>query len=584
MLTFDKLCMGCMNDNGGEDICPICGHTAGTPNPQGTLPVKTRIQGRYIIGKACEINGEGITYVGWDSNTNSVINIREFFPVPLAERNENLSVGITPDNEYNFNSILTDFINHSKKLRTVTAVAVPVICEILECNSTAYVISKAVPGITLRDFLLRNGGTLTWEQAKALFVPLISSLSALHKAGIIHGGISPETIIVGRDGKLRLTGFSPVHLRKSQSAINSQVFPGYAAAEQYGLDDGELSEATDVYGFAATLFRVLMGSTLPEATERISNDNMAIPAKLAETLPKPVLTTLANALQVLKKDRTANMEDLKLDITPAVDMTTSFAAISDNPQPPAPVKHNVSVAQKSNSSSKKAAVLSATITAVILLIIFGIIYIIFGGLGSDEGKTDDGNSSANDSPIISSSEEPSSTPSQSTTPVLTVPNFTEENLTFPELCAAYPEFNFEVLGKKYSDKAAGIVIDQDYKADSEIASGDTIRVTISLGPNALVMPDITGKSYEEALLILFKAGFSYHNIEEPYPKSDRPDIPYNHVISTEPAAGSLLTHEDVIRIFVSNVQSDPTGNGNSSNNGGTENDNQDPPATETPEQ
>lgn len=567
MLTFDKLCMGCMNDNGGEEICPICGHTAGTPNPQGTLPIKTRIQGRYIIGKAHEINGEGITYVGWDSNSNNVINIREFFPVPLTERNSNLSAGITSGNEFNFNSILTDFVDHYKKLRTVNAVAVPEILDILECNNTAYVILKAVPGISLREFLLRNGGTLSWEQAKALFIPLISSVSAIHKAGIIHGGISPETIMVGRDGKLRLTGFSPAHFRKSQSAINSQVFPGYAAVEQYGLDDGELSEATDVYGFASTLFRVLIGTTLPEANERINDDNMAIPAKIAESLPKPVLTTLANALQVLKQDRTQNMDDLKLDITPAVEMTTSFAAITEKPEKPVAAKHNVSVHKKSDNSSKKAVILSAAITAAILLIIFGIFYILFGG--SDDSNTQSSSAPSSSAPLIPP--ESSSEPSEPTVPMRTVPDFTAENLTFIELCQKYSKLDlkFEVLGKKYSDKPVGTVIDQDYKAGSEVPRDTTIYVTLSLGPEQIVMPDLVGKTKYEAMEELFKAGFSYYNIDEPYNKPSS-TIHYGHVISTSPAAGELVSPEEVrIVIYISNTYLDQTDSGVENDTGNT---------------
>lgn len=550
MLTFEKLCMGCMNDNGGEAVCPICGYIAGTQNPAGTLPVKTRIQGKYIVGKAQEVNGEGITYIGWDIESSSIINIREFFPIPLAKRKDNLSISVDEGNKFAYNTALTDFVNLARNLKSTTLAAVPTVCDILECNGTAYIITKAVPGITLREFLLRNGGTLSWEQARSLFMPLISSLSALHKEGIIHGGISPETVIVGRDGKLRISGFSIPQLRKSSSPINSQVFPGYAAAEQYGLNDGEIDEATDVYGFAATLFRVLMGSTLPEANERITDDKMAIPAKVAESLPKPVLITLANALQIEKSNRTKNMDELKIDISPAIDMTTSFAAVgvkSEQKRDSHPINVSSS-SRKKDGSAKKAAILAAAITASVILVVFLVIWLIMNGLGEGSTPVDDPSVSSDDTSVVDSS----STPSQSDELLLDVPDFTRDNLTFEELCNKYPEFKFKILGKKYSSKEAGVVVDQDYKAGSKIKRDATIYVTLSLGSEVLIMPDLRGKTEEQALIELFKRGFSYKNITFYEIVDDSVD--YHHVVKSDPAAGDSLSPDDKIVIYYSSVK------------------------------
>ncbi len=559
MLTFDRLCMGCMNDNGGEEICPICSHNASALNPFGTLPIKARIQGKYIVGKALEINGEGITYIGWDSENNSIINIREFFPTPIAKRDEHLKSIITEGNEFNYNASLLDFVDLAKKLRELKVAAVPQIYDIIECNNTAYVISKAAQGITLREFLLRNGGTLSWEQAKSLFMPLVSAISALHKAGIVHGGISPETIIVGRDGKLRLNGFAITNLRKAGSPINSQVFPGYAAAEQYGLLDSEIDESTDVYGFAATLFRVLIGSALPEANERITDDKMNVPAKVAETLPTPVLTTLANALQITKENRTATMDELKIDISPAIDMTTSFAAISTKAGKEKDVKTALPVqvsSKKKDNSAKKAAFLAAVITAVAIIFIVLIVWFFVDFLPSRGSLA---NSSDIDSSIISSSsEESSSTPSQSDELLITVPDFSSGELTFDDLLANYPEFKFEVLGKKYSNKEAGIVVDQDYKAGSEVKRDTTIYVTLSLGPDVLIMPDLKGQSYEEALITLFKAGFNYKNIT--FYEIEDSSVAYHCVVKSDPQAGDSLSPDDKIVIYYSNVRSNETGN------------------------
>lgn len=555
MLTFDKLCMGCMNDNGGEDTCPICGHVAGTPNPPSAMPVKTRIRGRYIIGKATEINGEGITYIGWDNDENNIVYIREFFPVPLSVRNDDLSVGMTEGNEYLYNAALLDFIELGNALQSVSIAAVPDVCEVIECNSTAYIITKSVAGITLREFLLRNGGTLSWEQARPLFMPLLSALASLHSAGIIHGGISPETIMVGRDGKLRITGFSIAQLRKSDSPINSQIFPGYAAIEQYQTSELSVTEATDVYGFAATLFRVLMGSTLPEANERVTDDKMSIPAKIAESLPQAVLVALANALQILIENRTKTMEEFKLDITPAVDTTTSFIA-ADAQTTKDTVSDKKGAINKSNSkkkdnSARKYAILAASITAGFFLIIALIFWIIIGKPFDKKPEPPVPVSSSS----IPSEVESSSVPSSSGEKLLSVPDFTALNLTFEEICNEYPDFKYLVVGKKYSSKSAGIVVAQDIKAGTEVKRDTTIYLTISLGPETLTVPNLTGKTQQEAIIELYKKGFLYHNIT--FYEIEDSSVAYGCVVKTDPATGTTINPEATLKVYYSNVQSSP---------------------------
>ncbi len=566
MLTFDKLCMGCMNDNGGEATCPICGYVADTPNPEGTLPIKTRIHGRYIVGKATEINGEGITYIGWDNDTSTIVNIREFFPVPLCVRNDDLSVGMLDGNEYFYNAALLDFIELGKKLQGISNPAAPQVCDVIECNSTAYIITKSVAGITLREFLLRNGSTLSWEQTRPLFMPFLSALISLHSSGIIHGGISPETIMVGRDGKLRLTGFSIMQLRKSSSPINSQIFPGYAAIEQYESTEEGITEATDVYGFAATLFRVLMGSTLPEANERITDDKMSIPSKIAQALPQAVLVCLADALQILYENRTKTLEDFKLDIAPAIDSTTGFVVGEAQPKDKAnektAQKKEANKAQK-DTSARKYAIVAASITAGIFLIIALIFWIIIGKPFAKEPSTDVSAPSSDVSQEVDSSSVPTGTGEK----LLTVPDFTALNLTFEEISNEHPDFKYVVIGKKYSSKSAGIVVAQDIKAGSQVKRDTTIYLTVSLGPETLTVPELKGKTRDEAILELYKKGFLFYNIYE-VPIEDS-TVDFNCIVKTDPAVGSTINPETTLKVYYSNVQNTPdtpAGTGNSTNN------------------
>lgn len=554
MQNIDRLCMGCMNDSGGESVCPICGHDAKGKNDSCFLPIKTWIKNRYLIGKVIESDGEGVTYIGWDNTDNAIVHIREFFPTPLANRNGG-AIEVADGNDYLFNTSLMDFLQLHKTLYGLDLAAVSPINEIIECNGSAYVISKAPSGIPLREFLLRNGGTLSWEQARPLFLPLISSLISLHKNGIIHGGISPETILVGRDGKLRLIGFATAQLRQSGSSINSQLFPGYAAIEQYGTKDGQtLSTATDVYGFAATLFRVLMGTTLPEANERITDDKMSIPAEIAKSLPEAVLVSLANALQILFENRTKTMEDFKIDIAPAAEQITGI--VDEIPSKSVKVSEPSKTAQapkkaksKKDSSTRKYMLISAGITSGIFILISLVLFLLLGNPFAKPAH--DPEPSQVESSSIEESSQESSIPVY-TEKLLTVPDFTVGDPSFEKVCSEYPDFKFAVLGKKYSSKAPGTVVAQDLKAGSETARDTVIYLTISLGQESLKVPELKGKTKDAATVELFKNGFLYHNITFYEIQDDSVD--YGCVVKTDPASAEYVNGDSSITVYISNVK------------------------------
>ena len=68
MVDLHTLCMGCMGNNEGRDVCPHCGYEeAMRPQPEDCLPLRTLLQNRYLVGRLLERNGEGIGYIGYDT-------------------------------------------------------------------------------------------------------------------------------------------------------------------------------------------------------------------------------------------------------------------------------------------------------------------------------------------------------------------------------------------------------------------------------------------------------------------------------------------------------------------------------------
>ncbi len=133
---------------------------------------------------------------------------------------------------------------------------------------------QAPGGQTLEAWLAGHPGPVAEPIAAAFARRLAETLDELHAAGIIHGDLSPRSVLID-DGEVRLTGFM-VDRRPFFRALRSQeglVEPGYAPPEAH---DGALRQpigpAADLYAASALLQRLLTGRAPPPATARVAGD------------------------------------------------------------------------------------------------------------------------------------------------------------------------------------------------------------------------------------------------------------------------------------------------------------------------
>lgn len=549
MLNTDRLCLGCMTDNGGEKVCPICGYDSASKNPEGCLPPKTMLKDRYLVGKFLKDNGEGITYIGWDNVNDTVVNIKEYFPQGFAHRNPDMTVSMKSGGEYTFNEGLLEFKEiKCNIMRSDFPSLVPVI-DVFEDNGTVYAVESSISGITLNEFLIKNGGALKWEQVRALFLPLIDTLKGMNDIGLIHGGISADTVLVGRDGKLRISDYSIRKLRLKNSEINSSVYAGYAAIEQYGLENTAVGTYTDVYGLCATLFRVLIGSLPPEACDRLKNDSMSIPSKFAEELPRHVLVALANGLQILPRDRTRDIETLKNQLV--------YGEIPNSE----PQKHRNAEDNKDISSSKapkkkrggsfKYVLMSSGITTVVFLIIAAVL--VFGvfkeDIFPDSSSKIPSSSSESSAPVVDQIGDIDSG-AEVTAKLYPVPDFRGKYYSKLIEEEDYEIFNFVIADKKFSDKyPKGTVVSQSVKAGEKDVPKDTeIKLTLSLGPKEIKVASVINKTKDEAIIELLKQGFIFENITvtEKYDPDSMPGV----IVEQVPAANEKVNTDINVEIFV----------------------------------
>ncbi len=546
MLDTDRLCPGCMHDTAGERVCSLCGYDSTVDNPQEYLPIKYRLSARYLVGRMTALDCEGVTYIGFDAAQNKTVDIKEYFPSGVAHRNPDKTVSMVSDQAFAYNEGLMQFTENG---RSLIQSELPSLIPTLACfeeNGTAYKISERPSGITLEDFLERNGSKLRFEQVRPLFLPLIDTVRGLNEMGIIHGGISPETIIVGRDGKLRLTDLFIPAARKSGGAVTPELYAGFAALEQYGAE-GELSGATDVYALCATLFRVLVGNTLPPACERVGNAGMSIPASLADQLPRQVLVSLANGLQVAPSERTATVEKFKNELVygeteenlrRAEIRKTAADSAKAQPKP------------KKSNGAKYAAI--AAVCTVLVFIIVGLV-LMFTVFKDQIFKPDEGIVSSEEDYVLPSTPSVGEYDAEAVESVrlYPVPDFLGKYYSEIIDNDEYVEdFKLKIKNvKEYSDKyPKGTVCAQSVAAGKEVEKETEIILTISLGPAEVKVPNVLGFKEAEAKVELLKAGFLYENIEvvEKYDVESPPGV----VLEQTPKAGTAQSTEILVRIYI----------------------------------
>lgn len=487
-----------MREIGDAKKCPHCGYYADSTQISPYLPVRTVIANRYMVGRMLEYNGEGATYIGWDLVEKKAIKIREFIPDSFTIRStSNLTLQVMRGSESIFSDLRRSFVEMwTKLIRFKGHSALISVNEVVDDYGTSYAIYDHFEGISLRDFLLRSStGYITWERARQLLMPVLSAIGALHQAAIIHRGISPSTLVIGIDGKIKITGFCIGATRSARSDLNSQLYDGYSAYEQYGFD-GQQGTWTDVYAFAAVLYRTLIGSDPISAPERMTNDRLMVPGKFAEALPAYVINGLINALQILPEDRTRTVEQLRAELS-ASPVATAASDQYQRPAAPPVIPKAVKSEEggetdggKKRSSKKKLQLssiplmlLSAAATFVIGILCLTLFLVI-----SDKPGTDP-NTGVTETALVS------------------IDSYVGRNFYEVE---NFPNIKKLKVTKQYaySDEfSKGMIVAQSLNP-GDYASGTEIIFTISDGVEMITLPDnIVGLTYEEAEKRLTEIGF-----------------------------------------------------------------------------
>lgn len=163
-------------------------------------------------------------------------------------------------------------LEEARRLAALSHEAVIPLHDVLDLPRGLFLVAAPSEGRTLEQILAGSKG-MTLAGAHRILAPVCAALEHAHSRGVAHRNLSPAAILVGEDGRVRLTGFG----------LGPVAAGLYTAPE---AEEGLATPLSDVYSLGVCLFQMVTGK-LPFGEE---------PAHANAHRPFPKAATLAPAL------------------------------------------------------------------------------------------------------------------------------------------------------------------------------------------------------------------------------------------------------------------------------------------------
>ena len=206
--------------------------------------------------------------------------------------------------------------------RLLAGVVHPVVVPVLDWGETdgrCYIARQDVEGTPLKQ-TLAEGGTVPWERAVDWAVEVAAGLGALHTWGAVHGGVSPQTVILTPDEDVRLVdaGLARASWPADLTALDPPRAAYYKTPEEVLARD--LTPASDVYALGLVLYQLVTGvpafdgRNALEVAERQMGSDPELPTRLDPEMPESLERVIIHALAKQPEDRYATADLMRRDL------------------------------------------------------------------------------------------------------------------------------------------------------------------------------------------------------------------------------------------------------------------------------
>ncbi|WP_435201563.1 Stk1 family PASTA domain-containing Ser/Thr kinase [Janibacter sp. GS2] len=402
-----------------------------------------------------------------------------------------------------------------------------------------YIVMEYVDGQTLREVLNDTPtGTLDPGEAAHIVQQVLEALDYSHDMGIVHRDIKPGNVMITDDGNVKVMDFGIARAIADTQATMTQTQAVIGTAQYISPEQarGEtVDKRSDVYSTGCLLFELLTART-PYTGEPISltyqhvNAEIPLPSSVNPDVPAELDAIVVHSLTKDRDERYPDAKSMAEDLEaygagrPISPVATSRLEGATTALPVTAPRAEASPARRDDPDT---ASMPATgerrrgsrlgwLIAALLLIPLGLLGWFAWSASQGEEVVE-----------------------------VTVPNVVgrEQSVATADLKGLGLDVATRTTA---SQKPAGQVVAQDPEENTTLAEGEEVTLTVSDGPEDASVPNVVGKSRQEATTALEDAGLKVGDVTE----TDSPDQGKNKVISTQPAVSETVQKGESVDLVV----------------------------------
>ena len=420
-----------------------------------------------------------------------------------------------------------------------------------EDNGLYYIVMEYIEGKHLKQ-LLKKRGNLTVREVVDIMMQLTDGMSAAHDSYIIHRDIKPQNIMILENGLIKITDFGiAMALNATQLTQTNSVMGSvhYLPPEQ-AMGKGATIQS-DVYSMGILMYELLTGSVpfkgenaveialkhIKETIPSVKESNDSIPNSVANIVKRATAKNIKNRYadaREMHEDLKTCLDESRLDedeyefLYPEIESDKKRdKAVSElensniEQKEEKPKKQDVKVEQiyvDEKKHENKLLLILAIVFTSLIIIVTAIVFLL---------------------------------PKLTEVKNITVPDVTGMSAVDAENELIDAGFNVasETKDATSEEVEEGNVVKTSPPAGSTRKEGATVTLYVSVGEGGYILEDLTGKNYLEEKAILEKMYNLYVEVIEDE-LDDINKYEKGTIISTEPAAGTLLKEGDTIKLHI----------------------------------
>ena len=456
-------------------------------------------------------------------------------------------------------------------------------------DGVAYLVMEYVEGPTLRDLIA--AGPLSVKEALGLVAQLLRPLGAAHRAGLVHRDIKPENVLLPSDGsvaKVADFGLARAVTEVTQTTTGNVLGTvAYLAPEL--ITSGDSTSRADVFSAGVVLYELLTGQQPFTADSPIQiafrnvHEDVPLPSKLVPEMPADVDELVATMTRREPQERPADADEALALLRNVVDELTDSelsvrrgggtGSIRTQQVMTANAQAARSAIDNDPQESEDEALSEDSTHAGMRTVSLPI-----GSIGPDaKGRT----RALSRKAVAADAQRTTAVPTRGRGPgdlkrrtaiivgllavagtgagatwYLTVgpgrrvpvPNIVGMSEDQAQLALEKQGLDWGTPTRAYSDTVpAGSVVSCQPKVGQKVGLGQAVTAVISRGVETKTVPDVVGKTKDQASAVIKGAGLTLGDVTEQYSAN----VDSGKVISSDPKAGKVIEHTAKISIVVS---------------------------------